>query len=177
MDQHRDPFELLGLPRRFDIDLKALQATYLRKSATLHPDRFTDPLEQADAAERAARLNDAKAVLADDERRANAMLLLLGGPDRDQLKDLPDGFLMDMMETRQEMEHAMASAHPAERKRMEDWAAQQRADYLQTLRDLFAKPGDPPAAEDLRSIRIELNALRYIERMIEQLDPGHKGLG
>ena len=43
-----DPFALLGLPRSFDIDARALQATYLKRSASLHPDRSTNPLEQAE---------------------------------------------------------------------------------------------------------------------------------
>ena len=52
-----DPFTLLGLPRTFDVDLRALQAAYLHRSATLHPDRLQDPLLQVDAQRQAAALN------------------------------------------------------------------------------------------------------------------------
>ena len=101
MDQ--DPFELLGLERRFDIDRRALQAAYLKRSAQLHPDRFPEAADQAEAAGRAARLNTARDMLADDERRADVLLRLLGGPAREEDKSLPDGFLMDIMEARQEI--------------------------------------------------------------------------
>ena len=38
---------------------------------------------------------------------------------------------------------------------------------------MFQSLSSPPAAESLAEIRIRLNAWRYIERLIEQLDPGY----
>lgn len=170
-----DPFALLDLPRRFEIDLEALQAVYLRKSASLHPDRFADPIEQAEAAERAAALNRARAVLIDDERRANALLALLGGPSKEEEKDLPDGFLMEIMEIRQTMEEILASGDASKRRHFEEWADGERQALIEKIADLFrqatAGAGASPPADLLGAIRIELNALRYIERMIEQLGP------
>ncbi|MDY7109666.1 MAG: iron-sulfur cluster co-chaperone HscB C-terminal domain-containing protein [Planctomycetota bacterium] len=170
-----DPFALLDLPRRFEIDRAALQAAYLRKSATLHPDRYADPIEAAEAAGRAAALNRARAELIDDERRANALLALLGGPDKEKEKELPDGFLMAMMETRQDMEEILATGDPAKRRELEDRAEGERDARLEKIADLFRQAtqqdGGSPPADLLREIRIELNALRYIERMIEQLPP------
>jgi len=192
-----DPFALLDLPRRFEIDREALQAVYLRKSATLHPDRYSDPIEQAEAAERAAALNRARAVLIDDEQRANALLALLGGPGKEQEKDLPDGFLMAIMEIRQTMEEVLASGDAARQRDFEEWADDEREALLEKIASLFdqAAPGSdgpggaPPGGDGpaavvaasaadpalLREIRIELNALRYVQRMIEQLAPPEGG--
>ena len=128
-----DPFALFDLPRRFDIDREALQAAYLRKSAALHPDRFADPIEQAEAAERAAALNRARAVLIDDERRANALLALLGGPGNEDEKDLPDGFLMEIMEIRQTMEEILASGDAAKRRHFEEWADGEREALIEKI--------------------------------------------
>lgn len=174
-----DPFALLGLPRQFEIAAAQLQAAYLKRAAAHHPDRIADPIEQAEAARHAARLNDARATLADDERRANALLQLLGGPTKEQDKSLPDGFLMDMMDIRQQMEEALASNDPEHRRRLEKWALQQRQDYINTVSSLFKKAGDntPPSDELFREIRMQLNAWRYIERMIEQLDPDYQPAG
>jgi molecular chaperone HscB len=169
-----DPFELLDLPRRFELDRAALRSAYLQRAARLHPDRFRDPVERAEAARRAAELNDARAILADDERRANALLALLGGPDREDEKTLPDGFLMEIMDVRQEMEAALASGDPAERARFEAWAAEQRTERLEAIAGLFERALASPDQDLLAAIRVELNALRYIERMIEQLDPDHE---
>lgn len=169
-----DPFALLGLPRRFDIDRKALQAAYLKRSAQLHPDRFPDPADQAEAAARAARLNTARDVLADDEHRADALLQLLGGPSREDDKTLPDGFLVEIMEARQDMETAIASGEPDQRKRVEEWVHGQRAGYVSAVGGLFDQAVEKADGQILLEIRGQLNAWRYIERMIEQLDPAHE---
>ena len=171
-----DPFAMLGLPRAFDIDRNALQAAYLRRSAALHPDRIADPLERDEAQRRAAALNDARAALADDEQRANLLLSLLGGPAKEQDKSLPDGFLIDILEIRQEMETAIAGGESRERARIERLANDRRQQHIDAVRELFSSIAPPHApsqapthAATPSAIRRELNAWRYIERMIEQL--------
>lgn len=168
-----DPYAILGLPRGFDLDRPRLEMAYLRRSADVHPDRCTDPTERAEAATRAAALNDARAILIDDERRANTLLALRGGPDASSEKTLPDGFLMEIMGVREDMDAALADDDGA-RERFQAWADERRAAYLTEIRILFEDDHDAPLAPDrATAIRIQLNALRYIERMIEQLDPDH----
>lgn len=164
-----DPFALLGLARAFDLDARALQAAYLKQAATLHPDRIADPLERAEAQRRAATLNDARAVLADDEQRANLLLSQAGGPAKEQDRSLPEGFLMDILEIRQEMEAALTGGDAAERSRIERLATERRQQHVQAVRGMFESLGRQPTAAPLAAIRRELNAWRYIERMLEQL--------
>lgn len=164
-----DAFAIFGLPRSFDTDMRALQAAYLRRSAALHPDRLTDPLEQAEAQRQAAAINDARALLADDEARANLLLALAGGPAKEQDRSLPDGFLVDILEIRQEMEAALAGDDADERARIEQVARDRRGQHVHAVRGMFAALGEKPRAEALAAIRRELNAWRYIERMLEQL--------
>ena len=54
-----DPFEIFGLDKRFDLDEDDLHTRYIAASAAAHPDRTTDPIEQAEAAERASLINEA----------------------------------------------------------------------------------------------------------------------
>src|SRR5262249_42882679 len=118
----RDPFAVLDVTPSFAIDHAALQHALLRKSAALHPDRVADAVEQAEAARQLAMVNQAYATLVDPEKRANALLALLGGPAPEQDKSLPPEFLSSIMEAREEMDLAMASHDPAERQRFEQWA-------------------------------------------------------
>jgi molecular chaperone HscB len=164
-----DAFAVLGLPRTFDIDKDALQAAYLKRSAAMHPDRLRDPIEQARVEREAAVLNDARALLADEEQRANLLLTLLGGPAKQQDRSLPAGFLQQMMTVREEMESALADQDGRERTRMEHWASEQRRQHVATVRTLFEGMPDPPQADRLAAIRQELNAWRYVERMLQQL--------
>jgi molecular chaperone HscB len=166
-----DPFEKLGLPPRFDLDEADMHARFIHASSSTHPDRYSDPVRQAQAAERAAGVNQAYAVLKDPEKRADALLTRLGGPAKDQDKSLPPDLLMDMMETRERLEEAIASDDRAELDKLRGWAHDQREAHLKKIADLFADTRDGLPADTAKAIRLELNALRYIQRMLDQM-PG-----
>ncbi len=171
-----DPFQTLGLPRRFDLDEVDLHARFIHASSTYHPDRHTDPVLQAEAAERSAEINQAYAVLSDPERRADTLLTLLGGPAKDQDKSLPPALLMDMMETRERLEEAVAENNEVELEKLRGWANDQRETHLAKVAKLFAdastSPPDALLPGAAKAIRLELNTLRYIERMLEQMPDG-----
>lgn len=169
-ERQDDPFEVLGLPRRFDLEPAAITKAWLVKSAASHPDRQPDA---TDAAREMARLNAARQALTDPERRANALLRLLGGPSKEADRSLPDGFLERTLELREEIEELLASGESGERDRLEQWALGQRAQYVSQVSSLFAAAGSSPAPEALAGIRVVLNAWRYTERLIEQLDPAY----
>jgi DnaJ-domain-containing protein 1 len=162
-----DPFELLGLPARFDIKTKEIERAYLARAAAVHPDLAGGD----DTPEQSAALNRAKAVLQEPELRANALLTRLGGPGKSEDKSLPGGFLMGIMETREAIEEALARGSQEERAKWKAWAQEQRGEYEGRVGALFKTLGDSRDATTLRAIRQELNAWRYIERLIEQLDP------
>lgn len=152
-------FEILGLPKRFDLSPRDVERAYLARSAETHPDAGGAGLGQA-------TLNDAREVLLNPEARAEALLEVMGGTGKSEDKALPDGFLMEIMETREAVESA---ASDAERSKWRAWAVEQRGSYVRTVADLFRRAETDPAV--LRDVRRQLNAWRYIERMIEQLDP------
>lgn len=160
-----DAFDLLGLEPRFDLDPAEVQRAFLAQSARLHPDRQTgDELA-------AARLNTARQTLADPEQRATALLLRLGGPSKEQDRTLPDGFLPAMMEARERLEDARAARDAAAVDAWLEWAEGRRREHVAQVSGLFA--GQPV---DVRAVRRELNAWRYIERMIEQIDGQGSGV-
>src|SRR5260221_11890546 len=99
----RDPFAVLGLPRRYDLDPVEIERRYLDRSAALHPDMLgpegrdavgSDPEEGGAAAE----LNKAREILEDPEQRAIALWKLNGGGGGAQAKCLPRGFGSTMIE-------------------------------------------------------------------------------
>lgn len=162
-----DPFDTLGLAPCFDLSDEQIERAYLARIAAAHPDRETG------GQDRAASLNDARRVLLDPERRAAALLARMGGPGAAEDKSLPDGFLMEIMETRAEIEQAMA-ADPSDetRAQWEAWAGRRRAEYARQVSALFERAAGGERGV-LAEIRTLLNAWRYIERLIEQLDPDY----
>jgi hypothetical protein len=76
---------------------------------------------------------------------------------------------MEILEVRGDMESALASGDPAERDRVQGWAESERSRLRELVRSLFEEfqRGEDRASD----IRLQLNVWRYIERMIEQLNP------
>lgn len=173
-----DAFSLLGLSPRFDLDPAELHRRFIAASAANHPDRHTDPLEQADAADRSASVNAAYRALRDPESRAHVLLQRLGGAAGStgaagsvgDEKALPPDLLMEMLEARERHEEAKAAGDTATLHELNAWARAEHDARLKKVADLFAaalarNAPDPAAAG---AIRMELNAIRYFTRMIEQ---------
>lgn len=161
------PFAALGLPARFDLSDSAIESAFLARLGGVHPD-----LAGEDAAFDAAALTDARATLADPERRAIALLDLLGGPGASEDRSLPDGFLMDIMALREAVEEELGEGGDA-RARWRAFAEERRAAHIEKTGALFGALSTPPTPDELAAVRLELNAWRYTERLIEQLDPGY----
>jgi hypothetical protein len=156
-----NPFAVLGLPAEYGLTGQQISRAYLARISGAHPDAG----EEDDVV--AAGLNEARRVLENPETRAAALLALRGDEAGGASKELPRGFLAAMMGTREEVEEALASGDEGARARWQAWAAVQRGEYEGRVARLFAQ-----GAETVE-IRRELNAWRYIERLIEQLDPNY----
>jgi len=161
------PFETLGLAARFDLEPGEIRRAYLERVASAHPDAGAG----GEADRCSAVLNRARATLEDPERRAGVLLAALGGPSKEEDRSLPDGFLMEVMELRERVEGTLAGGDAEAREACVAEAEARRAAYIDEVGSLFASLGADPAASELAGIRTTLNAWRYIERLIEQLDP------
>ncbi|MFN7972420.1 MAG: Fe-S protein assembly co-chaperone HscB [Acidobacteriota bacterium] len=105
----RDHFARLGIAPAVRIDEGELSARFRSLSRLLHPDRFAkkEPRERRLALEHTTAINDAYRVLKDPVKRAEYVLSLHGvslGEDRVPASD--QGFLVEMMELREEVDEA-----------------------------------------------------------------------
>ncbi|MEM9083217.1 MAG: iron-sulfur cluster co-chaperone HscB C-terminal domain-containing protein [Planctomycetota bacterium] len=165
LEPHTDPFSLLGLPLSYDIDEAALERVWLRKSAKLHPDRAG---EDEHASDILGALNAARATLLNPELRAGALLAALHGPSASEDKTLPEGFLEQTLAERMEIEELAASGDQAAIEAKVAEVREREQALVVRVADLFGgvKEGD---ADRLAAIRHELNAWRYLTRMLERL--------
>ena len=167
-----DPFEELGVEQAFDLDLSDLHRRFIKLSSENHPDRFTDAYEQADAAERSATINDAYRTLQDPMSRASALLKLVGGELKADANALPQTFLVDMMDIREQMEDAIENKDDTALADLRDWAREQRRDRLAQIGALFRRAKVSAFEERppiYSMIALEINAMRYVERMLQQM--------
>lgn len=167
-----DPFDLLGLDPSFDLDAQALRRAWLIRSSAAHPDHAGGALDPSTLERTSAALNDARRTLEDPERRASALLHRLGGPGEKDDKSLPPELLMEYMEQREILDEAKAGADTAAVEASRAWAHERRQSHIDACSRMFAEAlAEPnPNPETLRAIRVELNAWRYAERMLEQID-------
>lgn len=102
-------FELFGIPLCFRVDLAGIENRYRRLQSLLHPDRYAAAgrQEKQFAAQGAALVNQAHAVLIDDCARAAYLLELKGIPTGGESGTLNDpDFLEEQMELRQALEQS-----------------------------------------------------------------------
>lgn len=74
------PFDVLGLPMKFELDAKEIDRAWLTKSRVFHPDRFVGKpdRERRLAAEHTIAINDAKRAIADPFDRAQWLVTRAG---------------------------------------------------------------------------------------------------
>lgn len=162
-----DPFAVLGLEPRFDLDVATLEARFRERSRELHPDRFAmaPAAERAQALIRSRALNDAYQVLRRPQSRAEHLLSRVGLSigDRERLEP---AFLAEILELREELADARHAGRTDDVARHEAAMKVRQKSILDQLVPLFAA-GDSDA---LALARRHLITLRYVARYLEECD-------
>jgi molecular chaperone HscB len=168
-----DHFGLLGLPRRFDVDLQLLHERYVALSRHSHPDfHANDPPEVLALSQSvSAAVNEAYRVLTDPVRRAGYLLELLGGLSSAQDKSVPDGFLPTMVMLQEELQEAKAAGKQGELERLGGVLRTQQAGLMNRVAGLFDQLDQAVACEATRQdllhqIRRQLNAVAYVKKTL-----------
>jgi DnaJ-domain-containing protein 1 len=157
-----NPFEVLGVALRFDLSPAVLRAAWMRRAAVEHPD--------ADGAlDASTRVNDAFRTLSEPIGRATALLQARNAPSVDE-RELPVGFLMEMMDLRERADAAVEDHEAAVALREE--ATARRAEAITAIETLFGQAG---TGTDLdrsvaQQIAVQINVVRSFDRMVEQLE-------
>jgi molecular chaperone HscB len=173
-----DHFERLGLPRRFSVDPVAVEREYLARSRQVHPDfhHTGTAAEQRASLELSAALNEAYLAIKDPYRRAEYLLGLLGGPSAREEKNLDQAFLAEMLDLRERIEEAKASADPAALAAIEDELVGMRDERMRAVAGQFDRydglpPDHPDRPKILTDIRRGLNAVKTVQSLLRDVQP------
>ena len=172
------PFAALGLEEGYAIDRAALKKRLLSLSRLTHPDYFAaasdEDKEKAEVA--SAQLNEAYRLLGDDFSRADHLVRHLGGPSESDERQMPQAFLMEVLEWNETLEEGReAAADSPERARLESLASELESQREDTMSQVAAgltplpEAGSPPLTE----LRRHLNAVRYIDRALREIRELH----
>ncbi len=104
-----DFFSVFELPRKLQLDAKALERAFYRKSREVHPDRFAQapPEKQQWSLQQTSLLNDAYRTLKDPISRTEYLLRLEGVLSEDAVKDknqVPPELLAEVFELNMQLE-------------------------------------------------------------------------
>lgn len=97
-----DPFALIGLPRSWALTDAQVRSAQVRALARCHPDRHPEGAAREAAMRMSARINEAVALLASAELRAEAFVRVGSGDQ--PIPQLPPDELMEWMERREWIE-------------------------------------------------------------------------
>jgi molecular chaperone HscB len=164
-----DYFELLGIQRTYALDPLDLKRRFLVLSRELHPDRFISASDETRGVSESlsAQLNQAYEVLSHPVRRADYMLRQAGGPTAAEDRAVPQDVLMEMMEVREEIDHARAAGDEATLNRHRESMSRKYAACLEEIGELAARIDHEEEAR--RRLRTVLNTVKYYSNALEQL--------
>jgi molecular chaperone HscB len=159
-----NPFLLLGLEPRYDVDKSVLEKAFFERSKELHPDRFASAsaAERVAALSKARALNDAYALLKQDATRAEYLLaqrgLTIGDNER-----IDPALVMELLEERETLAEARVAGDLG---RVETLSKAMRARKLAALEAVKTGFGSGQWDE----VKQQLILLRYVERYLEECD-------
>lgn len=176
-----DFYALLGLEERFAIDIGELEQRYLERSKQVHPDRFVTAAahERVNALQQAMQLNQAYKTLKKPIARAEYLLRRHGVVIHDN-EQLDPGFLMEVLEMREEQQEARLAGDTGKLRALESEMVARRQAALERVAGHFAaidvaaidrggpgQHGQDSERAGLADIKRELILLRYIQRYLE----------
>ena len=166
-------FELYGIPVSFAVDEPALRRIFYQNSKKYHPDFHTraDAQQQAEMLELATLNTKAFQTLSDPDRRIRYVLELNGLlGDESKTPNLPQAFLMEMMEINEQLMEQELDFDPERQKSLEQTLAtlenELRAAIQPTLEQYTASSG---TAADLEAVLDFFLKKRYLLRIQENL--------
>ena len=167
-----DPFRIFCLERAADVSSSDLRKRLSALSRKMHPDFFVAAGEEArELAERnTAELNTAFEVLSDETQRVEWLIDAGGGPTLEQERQMPQEFLMEVLEWNETLEGAREGDDAALSKlpTLENELCERLEAQRGSLRALLT-PLPPRGHETYVRARRELNAVRYLERALSEL--------
>jgi molecular chaperone HscB len=174
LDRSPNPYAAFGLEPVYAVDQAALRKKQLQLSRLVHPDFFggADPELRRLAEDNTAELNHAYELLSDDALRADWLVRALGGPGQDDERQMPQEFLMEVLEWNEALEEARPSgAHSDKRKQLIPLRGELRERRAALLEEIASglTPLPEQGAPALRSVRKKLNAVRYIDRALKEI--------
>ncbi|KAJ1644146.1 molecular chaperone [Coemansia asiatica] len=158
---------LSGRAPSFEVDIGELRRNFLKLQQTVHPDSYSqrEQIEHKLAESQSSWINHAYATLKDPLLRAQYLLELCGNEISEKDKITDPGLLMEIMETREEIDMATTEQQMAAIKQSND---EKTAAVLKDLKAAF----DVGNIDRAKQLTNHLQYLRRVAQAIHVWEPG-----
>ena len=167
-------FEVMGLPRSFEIDSGELERLYQSLTLEMHPDFFgAAPEEQKRLSEKlSVMLNAAYSTLHEPTSRATYLLSLYVRGKNLQTDKLPEGFLQEMFFFQESLDEILESDDQSALRKMNEDLQKRSISIESNYATLFKKlETTPESTEILQQLQTKLNTERYLRRLLDRINP------
>ncbi|MGX2975282.1 Fe-S protein assembly co-chaperone HscB [Ursidibacter arcticus] len=162
-----NPFELFNLPVQFDIDSAQLSERYLALQKSLHPDNFSasSSTEQRLAMQKSAEVNDALHILKDPILRAESIIQIHTGENRDieQKSQRDMAFLMQQLEWRETLENIESAKNETKLTAFTQEIELEQKKIIEQLTNLLAQ-------QQWENALIVSDKLRFIKKLLVEIE-------
>lgn len=157
-------FELFGLAESPVVDRKELMRRYVQLQKEHHPDFFSQDssLEQEQALETSAAINEAYRIFSDPQQTVAYYLRNRGVIEADEKYQLPPDFLMEMMEWNEELESMDAQL-------VKDSVAEKSEAWWQPIQQRLQEAGGAPDDALLKELKAYYYKKKYLDRILDRL--------
>lgn len=165
-------FEFYELPVSFNLDSEVLRRQFLKLSKQYHPDFYT--LESEEKQEEILGLstinNEAYKLLKDQEKRIKYVLELKGLLGKDIKPELPQSFLIDMMDINERVMDLQFDYDEATHQSIQTEVDAKEAELFQGVQAVFDAYDNASASpEDLEKVKDYYLQNRYLKRLKENM--------
>jgi molecular chaperone HscB len=167
-----DYFAFFGLRPSPTLDEAALKRAFYSNSKRFHPDFHTlaDPGVQEDVLEKSTLNNQAYRTLTNEDTRLKHLLELRGALGEEGSNQVPQDFLLEIMEVNEALMELEFDDDPASRQRVTALISQLETDLRAGVGDLLANYDDRTATPaELERLKDYYLKRRYLLRLREKI--------
>jgi molecular chaperone HscB len=165
-------FDLFGMAPTYDLDEQVLHRKYLALTRNVHPDVAGQASQEnrQHALAISSEMNRAYDTLRDPVARAEYLLSLSCGAAAPDSRSVPQQLLGEVMMLREEIEEAHAAGDQVAIGRLRRQVSEHQRSCMEAITSLSRSLHDG-RAETRRSLREQLNAVKYWNNLMERLPP------
>jgi len=165
-------FEFFEMPIQFKLDEKVLKRRYLLNSKKYHPDHYTLESEekQAEVLELSAFNNEGYKILRDFDKRMAYILSLKGVLSDETKSELPQSFLMEMMDINEAMMELEFDPDKEEVERIRKEVSGIESEFNAEISGIIEKEGTNYNIEELEKVKKVYLKKKYLWRIKENLN-------